>query len=112
MGRIVEVGSGRAGTASISSHSPPKSLVRATTGFPRSSILSSTSRRVVIEVPCLAKARSTATLRRSAAINIIPDQAEWDLTFSEEYQTPLFFDEATAEELAPEVRPMLEDLLP
>jgi multiple sugar transport system substrate-binding protein len=45
-------------------------------------------------------------------INIIPDQAEWDLTFSEEYQTPLFFDEATAEELAPEVRPMLEDLLP
>lgn len=46
------------------------------------------------------------------SFNIIPDQAEWDLTFSEEYQTPLFFDEATAEELAPEVRPILEDLLP
>ncbi|HYJ12431.1 MAG TPA: sugar ABC transporter substrate-binding protein [Thermomicrobiales bacterium] len=45
-------------------------------------------------------------------INIIPEQAEWDITFSEEYQTPLFFDEGTAEELAPEVRPMLEDLLP
>jgi multiple sugar transport system substrate-binding protein len=45
-------------------------------------------------------------------INLIPEQAEWDLTFSEEYQTPLFFDEGTAEELAPEVRPMLEDLLP
>jgi multiple sugar transport system substrate-binding protein len=46
------------------------------------------------------------------SFNIIPDQAEWDLTFSEEYQVPLFFDEGTAEELAPEVRPILEDLLP
>ncbi len=46
------------------------------------------------------------------SFNIIPQQAEWDLTFSEEYQTPLYFDEATAEELAPEVRPILEDLLP
>lgn len=46
------------------------------------------------------------------SFNIIPEQAEWDVTFSEEYQLPLFFDEATAEELAPEVRPILEDLLP
>lgn len=46
------------------------------------------------------------------SFNIIPEQAEWDLTFSEEYQTPLFFGEGTAEELAPEVRPILEDLLP
>lgn len=46
------------------------------------------------------------------SFNIIPEQAEWDLTFSEEYQIPLFFDEGTAEELAPEVRPILEDLLP
>ena len=46
------------------------------------------------------------------SFNIIPQQAEWDVTFSEEYQTPLFFHESTAEELAPEVRPILEDLLP
>jgi len=46
------------------------------------------------------------------SFNIIPDQAEWDLTFSEEYQIPLYYDEATAEDLAPEVRPLLEDLLP
>jgi multiple sugar transport system substrate-binding protein len=46
------------------------------------------------------------------SFNIIPEQAEWDETFSDEYETPLFFDEATAEELAPEVRPILEDLLP
>jgi multiple sugar transport system substrate-binding protein len=46
------------------------------------------------------------------SFNIIPDQAEWDTTFFEEYQQPLFFDEGTAEELAPEVRPTLEDLLP
>jgi multiple sugar transport system substrate-binding protein len=46
------------------------------------------------------------------SFNIIPQQAEWDLTFSEEYQVPLFFGEGTAEELAPEVRPILEDLLP
>jgi multiple sugar transport system substrate-binding protein len=44
--------------------------------------------------------------------NVIPEWAEWDLTFNEEYEVPIFFDEATAEELAPEVRPMLEDLLP
>lgn len=46
------------------------------------------------------------------SFNIIPEQAEWDVTFSEEYQQPLFFDEGTAEELAPEIRPILEDLLP
>jgi multiple sugar transport system substrate-binding protein len=46
------------------------------------------------------------------SFNIIPDQAEWDTTFFEEYQQPLFFDEGTAEELAPEVRPILEELLP
>jgi hypothetical protein len=45
-------------------------------------------------------------------LNIIPQQAEWDVTFFEEYQVPIFYDEATAEELAPEVRPILEDLLP
>ncbi len=45
-------------------------------------------------------------------LNIIPQQAEWDQTFSDEYLVPIFFKEATPEELAPEARPVLEELLP
>ncbi len=45
-------------------------------------------------------------------LNIIPQQAEWDQTFSDEYLVPIFYQEATPEELAPEARPILEDLLP
>ena len=44
--------------------------------------------------------------------NVIPEWSEWDTTFTEEYELPLYFGEATAEELAPELRPILEDLLP
>jgi multiple sugar transport system substrate-binding protein len=62
------------------------------------------------------KAESAAVIVQALAdmrtLNIIPQQAEWDVTFFEEYQVPIFYDEATAEELAPEVRPILEDLLP
>ncbi len=62
------------------------------------------------------KAESAAViisaLEDMRSFNVIPQQAEWDETFSEEYQVPIFFDEATPEELAPEVRPILEDLLP
>ncbi|MDQ3657205.1 MAG: sugar ABC transporter substrate-binding protein [Chloroflexota bacterium] len=46
------------------------------------------------------------------SFNVIPQQAEWDQTFSDEYLVPIFYKEATPEELAPEVRPILEDLLP
>lgn len=46
------------------------------------------------------------------SFNVIPQQAEWDETFAAEYLEPIFFKEATPEELAPEVRPILEDLLP
>jgi multiple sugar transport system substrate-binding protein len=46
------------------------------------------------------------------SFNIIPQQAEWDQTFSDEYLVPIFYKEATPDELAPEVRPILEDLLP
>ena len=46
------------------------------------------------------------------SFNVIPQQAEWDQTFTDEYLDPIFFDEATPEELAPEVRPILEELLP
>ncbi|MDQ3654108.1 MAG: sugar ABC transporter substrate-binding protein, partial [Chloroflexota bacterium] len=46
------------------------------------------------------------------SFNVIPQQAEWDATFLDEFQLPLFHDEGTAEELAPEVRPLLEELLP
>lgn len=53
-----------------------------------------------------------AALGDMRTLNIIPQQAEWDQTFSDEYLTPIFFKEATPEELAPEARPILEDLLP
>ena len=46
------------------------------------------------------------------SFNVIPQQADWDATFLDEYQLPLFHDEGTPEELAPEVRPLLEELLP
>ena len=46
------------------------------------------------------------------SFNVIPQQAEWDQTFSDEYLVPIYYDEATPEELAPEVRPILEELLP
>ena len=51
-------------------------------------------------------------LQDMRSFNIIPEQAEWDSTFYDEYQVPLFFDGVSAEELAPEVRPILEELLP
>src|SRR5690606_33100033 len=53
-----------------------------------------------------------SALEEMRGFNVIPEQPEWDILFSEEFQIPLFYDEGTAEELAPEVRPMLEDLLP
>jgi len=46
------------------------------------------------------------------SFNVIPQQAEWDQTFSDEYLVPIFYKEATPEELAPEARPILEELLP
>jgi multiple sugar transport system substrate-binding protein len=62
------------------------------------------------------KAESASVIVQSVedmrSFNIIPQQAEWDQTFSDEYLVPIFYKEATAEELAPEVRPILEDLLP
>ncbi len=46
------------------------------------------------------------------AFNIIPRHQEWDSIFWGDFIDPLFHEEATAAELAPEIRPMLEDLLP
>jgi len=53
-----------------------------------------------------------SALEDMRGFNVIPQQAEWDTTFFDEYQSPLFYDDVPAEELAPEVRPVLEDLLP
>ena len=44
--------------------------------------------------------------------NIIPDQADWDQTYFDEFKTPLYAKQATAADLAPKVKPDLEDLLP
>ena len=46
------------------------------------------------------------------ALRVIPQQQEWDTVFFEEYKDPLYNDEGTAEELAPDAREALEDLLP
>lgn len=53
-----------------------------------------------------------SALEEMRGFNVIPQQPDWDVLFSEEFQLPIFYDEATAEELAPEIRPALEDLLP
>lgn len=53
-----------------------------------------------------------SALEDMRGFNVIPQQPDWDVLFSEEFQIPIFYDEATAEELAPEIRPDLEALLP
>lgn len=62
------------------------------------------------------KAGSAAIIVKSVAdmraFNIIPKQTEWDQTFFDEFQDPLFHGEGDARGLAKDVRPMLEDLLP
>lgn len=62
------------------------------------------------------KAASAETILQALpdmrAFRIIPEQIEWDRIWGEEYLDPLFHGEGTAEELAPEIRPLLEDLLP
>jgi multiple sugar transport system substrate-binding protein len=46
------------------------------------------------------------------AFTIIPRQAEWDSIFWSDFMDPLFHGEATAEELAGQIRPELEAVLP
>jgi multiple sugar transport system substrate-binding protein len=46
------------------------------------------------------------------SFNVIPDQQEWDITFSDYFTAPLFHHEGTPEELAAEAKPELEELLP
>jgi len=46
------------------------------------------------------------------AFNIIPRHQEWDTIFWGDFMDPLFHHEGTAAELAPEIRPLLEELLP
>jgi multiple sugar transport system substrate-binding protein len=46
------------------------------------------------------------------AFNIIPSHQEWDTIFWGDFMDPLFHGEGTAAELAPEIRPLLEEVLP
>jgi multiple sugar transport system substrate-binding protein len=46
------------------------------------------------------------------AFTIIPRQQEWDSVFWTDFMDPLLHDQATAEELAPEIRPQLDELMP
>jgi multiple sugar transport system substrate-binding protein len=69
---------------------------------------------IVASVP--DKAESAAVILEALpdmrALRVIPEQQEWDTIFFERFQDPLFQGEGTAEELAQEARPELEDLLP
>jgi multiple sugar transport system substrate-binding protein len=46
------------------------------------------------------------------AFNILPRHQEWDSIFWGDFMDPLFHGEGTAAELAPEIRPLLEEVLP
>jgi multiple sugar transport system substrate-binding protein len=69
---------------------------------------------IVASVP--DKAESAETILKALpdmrAFRIIPQQQEWDTVYFEEFKDPLYQREGTAEELAAEARPALEDLLP
>ncbi len=46
------------------------------------------------------------------AFRIVPKFGEWNTIFWEDFQSPLFHDEDTAENLAADARILLEDVLP
>ncbi len=62
------------------------------------------------------KAESAAAIAAAvadmSAFTIIPRQQEWDSLFWGSFMDPLFHDQGTAAELAPEIRPQLEEFLP
>jgi multiple sugar transport system substrate-binding protein len=53
-----------------------------------------------------------AAVQYARAFNIIPRHQEWDTIFWGEFMDPLFHGEGTAAELAAEIRPLLEEVLP
>lgn len=79
---------------------------------PRKSL--ATAETIAASVPDKAESASVIVqaLADMRSFNVIPRQAEFDQTFSDEYLVPIYYKEATPEELAPEVRPILEELLP
>ncbi|MBA3378617.1 MAG: sugar ABC transporter substrate-binding protein [Chloroflexia bacterium] len=96
-----------------------KALVALTEGIhhwkivaPRQSLANEDT--IAASVPDKAASAPTiiSALGDMRSFNVIPQQAEWDQTFSDEYLVPIYYKEATPEELAPEVRPVLEELLP
>ena len=70
----------------------------------------------VIAASVPGKKASAAVLLQAAqsmrSFNIIPKHAEWDTTFWEQFQDPLYHNKGTAADLAKTVRPKLEALLP
>jgi multiple sugar transport system substrate-binding protein len=53
-----------------------------------------------------------AAVSDMSAFTVIPRQQEWDTIFWTDFMDPLFHDQGTAAELAPAVRPQLEEVLP
>jgi multiple sugar transport system substrate-binding protein len=62
------------------------------------------------------KADSAAAIAEAVpymrAFNVLPRHQEWDTIFWGEFMDPLFHGEGTAAELAAEIRPLLEEVLP
>jgi multiple sugar transport system substrate-binding protein len=69
---------------------------------------------IVASVPDKADSAETIVkaLPDMRGFHIIPRHLEWDQTYLQEFKDPLYHKEDTAENLAKEVRPDLEDLLP
>ncbi len=70
----------------------------------------------VIAASVPGKKDSAAVLLQAAqsmrSFNIIPRHSEWDTTFWEQFQDPLYHNKGTVADLAKAVRPKLEALLP
>lgn len=69
---------------------------------------------IVASVPDKAASAPTIVeaLPEMRAFRVIPRQVEWDQAYLDYFKDPLFNKEGTAEELAAEAKPELEDLLP
>jgi multiple sugar transport system substrate-binding protein len=69
---------------------------------------------IVASIP--DKAESAETILKALpdmrAFRIIPRHQEWDTAYFEEFKDPLYHKEDSAENLAKDARPVLEDLLP
>jgi multiple sugar transport system substrate-binding protein len=96
-----------------------EALVKLTDGIHHWKIVAPRQSLATAEAISEAEPRKSASAEAIAeavpemrAFNIIPRQQEWDTVFWSDFMDPLFHDQATAAELAGEIQPELEALLP